>query len=40
MNFDITENELMIQQMVRAFAEKEIRPNIMKWGESQEFPAD
>ncbi len=40
MNFDLTENELMIQQMVRDFAEKEIRPNVMKWDESQEFPID
>lgn len=40
MNFDLTENELMIQQMVKDFAEKEIRPNIMKWDESQEFPVD
>ena len=28
----------MIAQMVRDFAEKEVRPNIMKWDESQEFP--
>ncbi|MBL7898567.1 MAG: acyl-CoA dehydrogenase [Crocinitomicaceae bacterium] len=28
----------MIKQMVRDFAEKEIRPNVMKWDESQEFP--
>ena len=40
MNFDLSENELMIQQMVKDFAEKEIRPNIMKWDESQEFPVD
>lgn len=40
MNFDISENESMIQQMVKDFAEKEIRPNIMKWDESQEFPVD
>lgn len=40
MNFDISENESMIQQMVKDFAEKEIRPNIMKWDESQEFPID
>ncbi len=38
MNFDLSENELMIQQMVKDFAEKEIRPNVMKWDESQEFP--
>ncbi len=40
MNFDLSENEKMIQQMVRDFAEKEIRPNIMKWDETQEFPID
>jgi len=40
MNFDLTENELMIQQMVKDFAEKEIRPNVMKWDESQEFPVE
>jgi alkylation response protein AidB-like acyl-CoA dehydrogenase len=40
MNFDISENESMIQQMVKDFAEKEIRPNIMKWDESQEFPVE
>jgi alkylation response protein AidB-like acyl-CoA dehydrogenase len=40
MNFDLSENELMIQQMVKDFAEKEIRPNVMKWDESQEFPVD
>ena len=28
----------MIAQMVRDFAEKEIRPNIMTWDEKQEFP--
>ena len=40
MNFDLTENQTMIKQMVKDFAEKEIRPNIMKWDESQEFPID
>lgn len=40
MNFDISENESMIQQMVKDFAEKEIRPNVMKWDESQEFPVE
>lgn len=38
MDFKYTENQDMIAQMVRDFAEKEIRPNIMKWDESQEFP--
>ncbi len=40
MDFSLTENQTMIQQMVRDFAEKEIRPNMMKWDESQEFPIE
>ena len=40
MNFDQTENQEMIAQMVRDFAEKEIRPNIMKWDEAQVFPVE
>lgn len=38
MNFDQNENQKMIAQMIRDFAEKEIRPNFMEWDESQEFP--
>lgn len=38
MNFEKSENQLMIAQMVRDFAEKEIRPHVMTWDESQEFP--
>ena len=38
MNFEQNENQLMIAQMVRDFAEKEIRPHFMEWDESQEFP--
>ncbi len=38
MNFEKNENQRMITQMVRDFAEKEIRPNMMKWDETQEFP--
>ncbi len=38
MNFDQNENQIMIAQMVRDFAEKEIRPYLMDWDESQEFP--
>lgn len=40
MEFTKSENQKMIAQMVRDFAEKEIRPNVMKWDESQEFPRD
>ena len=38
MNFDQNENQKMIAQMVRDFAEKEIRPHFMEWDETQEFP--
>ena len=40
MNFEQNENQKMITQMVRDFAEREIRPNIMKWDESQELPRE
>ena len=38
MDFRESENQKMIIDMVKDFAEKEIRPNVMKWDESQEFP--
>ena len=40
MDFDVSEDHLMIKQMVKDFAEKEIRPNVMKWDESQKFPVE
>lgn len=40
MEFTKTENQKMIAQMAKDFAEKEIRPNVLKWDESQEFPRD
>ncbi|MCO5269872.1 MAG: acyl-CoA dehydrogenase family protein [Brumimicrobium sp.] len=40
MNFDLNENQLMIQQMVRDFAEKEIKPNFMDWDEKEYFPVE
>ncbi len=40
MDFSLTENQTMIAQMVRDFAEKEIRPNLMDWDESQRFPIE
>ena len=38
--FDVrpTESMLMVQQLARDFAEKELRPLVMKYDESQEFP--
>ena len=40
MNFEKSENQIMIAQMVRDFAEKEIRPYVMEWDESQVFPRE
>lgn len=40
LNFSATESQQMIASMARDFSNKEIRPNIMKWDESQEFPID
>ncbi|MFN0031831.1 MAG: acyl-CoA dehydrogenase [Flavobacteriales bacterium] len=40
MNFEKSESQKMIAQMVRDFAEKEIRPHVMLWDESQEFPKE
>lgn len=40
MNFDLNENQLMIQQMIRDFAEKEIKPNLLEWDEKELFPVD
>jgi hypothetical protein len=34
------ENQQMIRQMVRDFAEKEIRPKMMEWDEAQTFPVE
>lgn len=36
--FEPTENQKMIAEMVRDFASKEIKPHMMQWDESQEFP--
>ena len=38
LGFDLSEGQQMMAQMVRDFGELHIRPNIMKWDESQEFP--
>jgi alkylation response protein AidB-like acyl-CoA dehydrogenase len=35
-----TENQTMIAQMVRDFGALHIKPHLMKWDESQEFPID
>lgn len=40
MNFQKTENQQMIAEMVRNFGDKHIRPRMMEWDESQEFPIE
>ncbi|MEJ6736256.1 MAG: acyl-CoA dehydrogenase family protein [Flavobacteriales bacterium] len=40
MDFGLTENQQMIAGMIKDFGEKNIRPNMMKWDESQEFPVE
>lgn len=40
MTFSETENMKMVRQMVKDFAEKQIKPNVMEWDEKQFFPVD
>jgi len=40
MDFSLTEEQAMIRDMVREFAEKEIKPKAAYYDESKEFPAD
>src|SRR2546423_3733148 len=40
MDFSLSENQKMIAQTVRDFAEKHIKPKMMEWDESQEFPIE
>ncbi len=39
-NFSETENQKMIAQMIRDFGDREIKPKMMEWDESQHFPMD
>ena len=39
-NFAPTEQMTAVQQMARDFAEKEIKPHVMRYDESQEFPKE
>ena len=38
MDFNLNENQEMITQMIKDFGERYIKPDMMKWDESQEFP--
>lgn len=39
-NFETSENQMMIAQMILDFGNKEIKPFMMDWDESQEFPIE
>jgi alkylation response protein AidB-like acyl-CoA dehydrogenase len=39
-NFSVSENQQMVRGMVKDFAEKNIRPNVMEWDEAQIFPVE
>lgn len=39
-NFSTSENQEMVRRMVKDFAEKHIRPNVMEWDETQHFPVE
>lgn len=40
MEFNYTENQRMIADMIRDFGAKHIKPKMMEWDESQEFPVE
>ena len=37
--FEMTESQKAVEELARNFAEKEMRPTVMQFDESQEFPA-
>src|SRR5688572_11046454 len=39
-NFEETESQKMIAEMVREFGARKIKPKMMEWDESQEFPIE
>ena len=40
MDFEITEDQAMVAEMAKKFAEKHIKPKVMEWDEAQHFPVD
>src|SRR6266513_2886248 len=40
MDFSLTDDQKQIRDMVREFAESEIKPHVMEWDEAQTFPAE
>jgi alkylation response protein AidB-like acyl-CoA dehydrogenase len=40
MNFRLTDDQALLRQSVREFAESEIKPHVREWDEAQQFPAE
>lgn len=40
MDFELSEEQQLLRKNVREFAEREIRPHVMEWDESQKFPIE
>ena len=40
MNFNFSETQQMVAEAAKDFAEKNIRPHVMQWDETQEFPLE
>jgi len=40
MNFGLNENQKMIAETIREFGERHIKPKMMEWDETQEFPIE
>src|SRR5437899_9204253 len=40
MDFSLTDDQKQIRDMVREFAESEIKPHVMEWDEAQAFPLE
>ena len=40
MNFSYSETQQMVAQAAKEFAEKYVRPHVMEWDETQEFPVE
>src|SRR5689334_2702402 len=40
MDFRLSDEQQQIRQMVREFADSELKPHIMEWDEAQHFPVE
>ena len=40
MDFSVSDNQQMVGQMAKDFAERYIRPHVMEWDEAQYFPVE